>query len=143
MNITLNDNPNPIVHDTRQLDLKPCIGKTVTWNFVPTQMGNYTVTLRQSWGIYDNKIILGNYTIANYGFSPTQITKTDLMSPLKQFKSGIAVYDVKCKQGLLLVIKKSDNSPACVKPQTAHKLAERGWVETTAGHPYSPYPDHN
>jgi hypothetical protein len=26
-----------------------------------------------------------------------------------------------------LLAKKSDNSPACVKPQTAFKLIERGW----------------
>ncbi|OLE40744.1 MAG: hypothetical protein AUF74_00190 [Thaumarchaeota archaeon 13_1_20CM_2_38_5] len=47
--------------------------------------------------------------------------------PLKQFKSGTSATDVKCKQGFVLVIKKSDNSPACVKPQTSEKLIERGW----------------
>src|SRR3989442_2413703 len=99
MNITLNDNPNPIFHDTQQLNLKPCTGKTITWNFLPTQLGNYTIKLKQSWGIYDNKITLGNFTIVNYGFSPTQITKTELLSPLKQFKSGTPVQSVQCKQG--------------------------------------------
>src|SRR5438094_4269329 len=48
-------------------------------------------------------------------------------SPLKQFKSGTSAKDVKCNQDLVLVIKKSDNSPACVKPDTAQKLVERGW----------------
>lgn len=48
-------------------------------------------------------------------------------SPLKQFKSGIEANDVKCEQGLQLVIKSEDNSPACVKSQTAQKLVERGW----------------
>src|SRR5690242_17544672 len=48
--------------------------------------------------------------------------------PLKQFKKWhIAVSDVFCKQGFVLVIKKSDNSPACVNPDTAQKLVERGW----------------
>ena len=129
MNITLNDDPNPIFHDTRQLDLKPCTGKTLTWNFVPTQMGNYTITLRQIWGIYDNKIILGNYLITNYGFSPTQITKTDMLSPLKQFKSNVLGKDIQCKEGFELVIKSEDGSPACVKQDTAGKLIERGWAK--------------
>lgn len=50
-------------------------------------------------------------------------------SPLKQFKSGIAANDVKCRQDLQLVIKSEDGSPACVKPQTAQKLVERGWAK--------------
>ena len=127
MNITLNDNPNPIFHDTQQLDLKPRTGKTITWNFVPTQMGNYTIKLRQNWGIYDNKIILGNYTITNYGFSPTQITKTESLSPLKQFKENHDAYSVSCGQSLSLVVSKT-NIPACVKDSTARKLWDRGWV---------------
>jgi hypothetical protein len=52
---------------------------------------------------------------------------TPVMSPLHQFKSGIAANDVNCKQGLQLVIKAEDGSPACVKPQTAQKLVEHGW----------------
>lgn len=50
-----------------------------------------------------------------------------LDTPLKQFKSGIAANDVKCKHGLQLVIKAEDNSPSCVKAQTAQRLVERGW----------------
>jgi len=51
-----------------------------------------------------------------------------LSSPLKQFKSGIAAKDVKCK-GLQLVIKSKDGSPACVKSYTAIVLVERGWAK--------------
>jgi len=53
--------------------------------------------------------------------------KNVLESVLKQFKSGIAANDVKCDNGLSLVIKSEDGSPACVKSQTAQKLVERGW----------------
>ena len=55
------------------------------------------------------------------------ISKSDLSSPSKQFKSGISSHDVKCREGLVLVIKSSYDSPACVKVQTAQKLVERGW----------------
>lgn len=50
-----------------------------------------------------------------------------LQSPLKQFKSGLTAYDVKCNNDLTLMMKLSDNSPACVKSQTGQKLVERGW----------------
>src|SRR5713226_1849580 len=55
--------------------------------------------------------------------------------PLKQFKNGSTLSEITCKQGLVFVIKVSDYSPACVKPDTAQKLVERGWgmwnVKTT------------
>ena len=49
-------------------------------------------------------------------------------SPLLQFKSGTPASDVKCNQGLQLIFKAEDGSPACVKPDTAQKLIERGWA---------------
>lgn len=48
-------------------------------------------------------------------------------SPLKQLKTGISAYNVMCKQGFALVIKRSDNFAVCVEPDTAQKLDERGW----------------
>ncbi len=62
---------------------------------------------------------------------PPYIPKT-LESPLKQFKSGIPVQDVKCNQGLQLIFKAEDRSPACVKPDTAQKLMERGWTKSVS-----------
>ncbi len=50
-----------------------------------------------------------------------------LPSPLNQIKQGIEAKDVLCHDGIILVIKTEDGSPACVKPQTALKLVERGW----------------
>ena len=35
--------------------------------------------------------------------------------------------DVTCKEGLQLITKAEDNSPACAKPQTAQRLVDRGW----------------
>lgn len=50
-------------------------------------------------------------------------------SPLKQIRSGILVKNVICNEGLQLIIKAEDNSPACVRPDTAQKLMERGWTK--------------
>jgi hypothetical protein len=49
-------------------------------------------------------------------------------SPLKQFKSGIAVNDIQCKQGFELVIKSHNNFPACVKLSSLARLLEQGWM---------------
>lgn len=56
-------------------------------------------------------------------------TKLDvMMAPKKQMKQNIDPHNVVCKAGLELVLKASDFSPACVKPETAGKLKERGWA---------------
>ncbi|QLH09225.1 hypothetical protein DSQ19_06885 [Candidatus Nitrosotenuis sp. DW1] len=56
----------------------------------------------------------------------TKINK--VLSPLQQFKSGISIDKIQCKESLQLVIRASDDSPACVKPETKAKLIERGWA---------------
>lgn len=49
-------------------------------------------------------------------------------SPLKQFKSGIMIDEIQCKDSLSLVTK-NDGSPAYITLQTKTKLMERGWAE--------------
>lgn len=48
-------------------------------------------------------------------------------SPRDQIRSGAAPTEVICMDGLELLLKTSDGSPACVKESTANKLIERGW----------------
>ena len=52
------------------------------------------------------------------------------VSPLQQFKSGIAAHDVTCKQSLGLIFKAEDGSPACVTAQISQVLIARGWGTT-------------
>ena len=52
-----------------------------------------------------------------------------VLSPLKQSKSGIMPDLVDCKSSLVLIIKNSDGSPACVKLETKTRLFERGWAK--------------
>jgi len=59
-------------------------------------------------------------------FAPSHPEYVGVDPPLKQVAQGIAPHQVICKQGLELIIK-YNGSPACVKPETAEKLAERGW----------------
>jgi hypothetical protein len=51
----------------------------------------------------------------------------ETISPLKQFKNGTPYIEIKCTNGLEL-IQKHDGTPACVTPQTAFELINRGWV---------------
>jgi hypothetical protein len=48
-------------------------------------------------------------------------------SPLKQFKSGVAAKDVKCRDGLQFIVKNENGHFACVKKETANQLFNRGW----------------
>lgn len=58
-------------------------------------------------------------------------TNDILGSPLQQIKNGIEPAAVKCKEGLVLVLKHGNDSPACVKPKTADVLYERNWGNMT------------
>lgn len=100
-------------------------GNSARW-FTPTQNGNYTAVITSA---------IGNMTIpftVSGVEKPLQVIGNTINlsdSPLKQFKSGIKTEDVKCTDGFTLVIKSEDDSPACVKPDTAQKLIERGWAK--------------
>ena len=47
--------------------------------------------------------------------------------PLKQFKSGVSLDKIQCKTGFVLIGKRENENPACVRPLTALKLSEGGW----------------
>ena len=50
------------------------------------------------------------------------------LSPKSQIDLGIPTSEVSCKEGMHLVYKKT-GEPACVKPTSVQKLAERGWTK--------------
>jgi|GEM_PF-505555 hypothetical protein len=49
------------------------------------------------------------------------------LPPLQQVEAGVASEDVVCDSGMELIMKASNNSPACVKPATAERLIQLGW----------------
>ncbi len=51
------------------------------------------------------------------------------ISPLKQFKSGISIDGIQCKENLVL-LQKYNGSPACVKPSSVIDLIKRNWMVT-------------
>jgi len=58
---------------------------------------------------------------------PVEQAVEDLLSPLKQFKSGVEPSDVKCREGLVLLLRSTTGTPACVTPSTSEKLVSNGW----------------
>lgn len=48
--------------------------------------------------------------------------------PLKQMHVGIGALDVSCKVDFQLVLKTTNNLPACVSSSTAIELVKRGWA---------------
>lgn len=48
-------------------------------------------------------------------------------SPKKQMET-VSPKDVICNEGLVLMMKISDNSAVCLTPQTANTLKDRGWA---------------
>ncbi|MBI3640277.1 MAG: hypothetical protein HY223_08190 [Thaumarchaeota archaeon] len=103
---------------------KPCEWiASAEWEFTPKE-GNYAMGIT-------TKEDDGNTTGTSYTeFSVKPNALLNPMPPLEQFKSGIAVKDVTCKQSFQLIIRAEDGSPACVRPDTAQILIERGWAKT-------------
>ncbi|MGI0069544.1 MAG: hypothetical protein ACREAN_04730, partial [Nitrosopumilaceae archaeon] len=72
------------------------------------------------------------FTILDNNTGTKAITET-VLSPLQQFKSGTPASDVKCNDGLQLILKTEDGSPACVSSNTAQILIVRGWTKNITG----------
>ncbi len=99
--------PVPEPDDNPHLEKEPFCGKGATYHegvCIVDQPNDESNGSNEKWG-----------TVLEYP-----------VSPLKQFKSGIAINEIQCRESLILVIK-YDGSPACVKPLTAEKLIQRGW----------------
>lgn len=73
--------------------------------------------------------IVGTYFIENY-HSATK-TYSNLLSPLKQFKSGVAPNDVVCRPDMQLLIQHQENFPICVKLASVSTLLYRDWSYPT------------
>ncbi|MHB8602317.1 MAG: hypothetical protein ACYC6W_02850 [Nitrosotalea sp.] len=121
------DDSKLVFEENRTAFLNACDGPSpVKWNFVPEKSGNYSSSL-----IIDKKFTIST----NFEVGDVTDSINIIQSPLVQFKSGIAANDVKCEQGLQLVIKAEDNFPACVKLDAAYMLIKRGWAASESAYP--------
>ena len=122
VDISLVDSDSHIVFYKKQsMGLHACDGPgLIQWNFVPTHAGKYTLTL-----IVDNKTTTS--TVFYVENNSDEINTHTILSPQKQFKSGIALRDIQCGNDMVLVIKSKDASPICITSQTAEILKHRNW----------------
>jgi hypothetical protein len=95
---------------------------TAKAEFVP-QIGNYRTWVHTTEGTSGSSFG-GSFSVND------SVKHGEIIPPLKQFKSGVAIDDIQCKENLVL-IQKYNHSPACVKTETKIKLVERGWIKTT------------
>ncbi|MGQ0791758.1 MAG: hypothetical protein ACT4NJ_06005 [Nitrosopumilaceae archaeon] len=74
---------------------------------------------------------LGAFLVVYQGtFSPNMVNlPKNSVNPLLNEENlrSIQLVEIVCKEGFVKIFK-HDGSPACVKPKTAEKLLERGWV---------------
>ena len=63
------------------------------------------------------------------GIWGTVIEYPSNMPPLKQFKSGITIDEIQCKENMVL-LQKYNGSPACVKTNSVIDLIKRNWMMT-------------
>ena len=66
-------------------------------------------------------LLLGAVVVASVGMAPAFAD-----SPLKQWKAGTMLEEIRCASGTVLV-GSPGGRPACVDEQTSKVLAERGW----------------
>jgi hypothetical protein len=92
---------------------------TAKAEFIP-QVGNYQMGTRTTGGT-------GSTTFGgNFFVKENAVSFDEIIPPLKQLKSGIAIDEITCKEHLQLIIKNKGN-PACVKSDSFEKLYLRGW----------------
>ena len=78
--------------------------------------------------VINKKIILGITFFLIFSFILPINAETE--SPIKQMKDGVSPENILCREGLELVIR-INGMPACVKPETADRMQERGMLLDT------------
>ncbi|GEM_PF-3612113 len=101
--------------------LEPCtIYKTIDWRFTPDMSGFYNFEIKDPRS-------------GSYGLGFTVVDNDLVESPLKQFKSGIKPKDIRCNEGLQLVMKNWKGNWVCVKNSSVEKLTLRNYIYHSFG----------
>jgi len=71
--------------------------------------------------------ICGDKLCSDFSKDPKPFNKS---SPFGQLKLGIAMDLIQCKEGQEIVIKKTNQSPACIDSENVEKIRDKGWAVT-------------
>ena len=69
--------------------------------------------------------VCGDRLCSDFSENPKPFNKS---SPHGQFRLGVALDLIQCKEGQELVIRTTNSLPACVKSENIEKLREKGWA---------------
>jgi len=95
-------------------------------------MAQNATTLTMAQNSTNSSMIMSHQTNETLGVNETvYVTKNNIVTdpPLRQLKNGVSINDIKCIEGMQLILKKENGSPACVKPEDATALTQRGWAQ--------------
>lgn len=87
----------------------------------------YVISSSDSGDFFGDMVDINNYTPHKRCANQLQLAA---FSPLKQKNAGIDLDKITCPGNMVLIFKKSDGEPACVKPKTGEKLLLRPeWMQ--------------
>ena len=118
-NLTENDDQDIVIQTLQNAQDKCIEYQTIAMNQIPPDLREITdFKAKCLVKILDLVVENENQSIDNRKF----------ISPKMQIFCEVPPDMVRCNVGLQLIFKSTDGSPACVKPETAEKLIERGWA---------------
>lgn len=107
--------------------IQPFAGKVIQNYSTPKLSDDFGDT--RTW-----QLINGSWMFREANIKHDFPVKKTLLSPSRQIQWGISIKDLKCAEGYVIVVKKSDptneylqGNPACVTPSSASVLVMRGW----------------
>jgi len=79
------------------------------------------------WEVVSSKVC-GNKLCSEVEITRETVSDSrSILYPKDQAKKGIPIENIVCLEGLHLMLKSSDGTPACVTKITMQHLIERGW----------------
>lgn len=109
--------------------------KTISGTILsPSELSNVSSSL--NWMVYAKRQDVTNgskefhKTINLADKSTSRDNSVSFNAILPPLKQKVSVNEIECKQGLQLIIKSNDYSPACVISSTMQKLIQRNWGES-------------
>lgn len=137
LSVMTENNTKLVFTDKKEnITIPACNGNVpVSWSFRPETPGQYSALVNATGGldfgrteVFYSEPSIGNGFMVSENSIDAHVKTIDSLSPLKQFKSGIATKDISCNNELQLVIKAEDKYPACVKPSSIKKLVSLHWA---------------
>lgn len=127
-----------VFSDQRTVTVPACNGSVpLEWNFTPQRADDYVVQAKvtagydtQRYGVFLEEPYVANSFSARENVAGGSLDKTVYVvidSPLKQFKSGVPINQIQCKENYVVLLKPNREFGGCFSSDDAMKLYVRGW----------------